>query len=135
MTLRVMLIIVSALLALGSATCLSSKEDKLVPIGPDVKANLVIYFNTGVTEGQINAFSQEVLSRQNPEGRGYKLRDGIGLQLRVFPSVQGHEAIAITFFSNATQTQREEVKVAVLSSPVVYKVLENVAPADVKKLE
>jgi hypothetical protein len=37
-------------------------------------------------------------------------------------------------FAHATKAQKDEVKRAVKSLPIVYRVLENVAPADVKKI-
>lgn len=95
----------------------------------------MIYFKRDVTEEEISAFSQQILSEPANEGRGHHLRDGIGLQLRVFPSVQGHEAIAITFLATATSLERKKVKSDIVSSPIVYKVLENIAPADVKQIE
>ena len=126
--------IITISLGSGAVAC-SSNDDKVIPVGPDAQASLVIFFKSGVTEEQINAFSQEVLSMKDPQGRGYKLREGIGLQLRIFPPVQGHEGIAVTFFPDATQAQREELNAAIMSSPVVYKVLDNVAPTNVKKLD
>lgn len=105
------------------------------PIGPEVKASLAIYFRQGVTNEQIEKFWQEVLSRPDPDGRGHYHRDGVGDISRIFPSVQGHEGIAMSFFPDATNEEREEIKRAVRDSPIVYKVLENVAPADVKDLE
>lgn len=107
----------------------------MIPFGPEVKADLVIYFNAEVTDEQIDEFWRETLSKPHPEGRGYDHRDGVGDISRVFPPVQGHEGIAVNFFANATQAQREEVKADVMSSPLVYRVLENVAPKDVKNLD
>ena len=106
----------------------------MAPIGPDVKASLVIYFQSGVTRDQISAFSDAVLSRPDPAGRGYDLATGVQSRLRVGP-VQGHEGIAITFFADATSEQRERLMAEVKASPLVYKVLEGVAPDDVKKID
>jgi hypothetical protein len=106
----------------------------MVPIGPEVRASLVVYFKHGVTQDQINYFWENVLSRPNAEGRGYWHRDGIGMLSRVYPSVEGHEGVAVNFWANATESQREEIKREVNASPIVFKVLENVAPVDVKKL-
>ena len=103
------------------------------PIGPDVKASFVIYFNRSVTPEQINDFSKNVLSRARSDGRGDHLSEGVRTFLRA-SSVDGHEAIAITFFPNATAQQRESLIRDVKASPLVYKVLEDVAPDEVKKL-
>ena len=129
-----LILTLASLLGLGGLTC-SREKEKMVPIGPDARASLVIYFKTDATEDQINAFSQGVLSKPASNGRGYELNRAIELQLRVFPPVQGHEAIAVRFFTDATSEQREEVETAVSSSPIVYKVLKGVAPSEVKKIE
>ena len=108
-------------------------DSDMRPVGPDVKADLLIYFKAGVTTTQINAFSKEVLSRPGPNGRGDSLPPGVRTFLRLSP-VEGHDGIAITFFPSATKEQREELKRAVEPSPVVHKVLENLAPTNVKKI-
>lgn len=105
------------------------------PIGPEVKADLVLFFNSGVTDEQINTFWKEVLSRPNPQGKGYDHRAGVGPISRVFPAVQGHEGISLSFFPSATQAQRDELEREVKSSPVVYRVLKNTAPIKIKKLD
>jgi hypothetical protein len=111
------------------------KKDEMKSIGPDVKADLVIYFNIGVSEQAINSFWQEVLSRPHPQGKGYNHRDGVGSISRIFPAVQGHEGISLSFFPQATQAQRDELEREIKSSPVVYKILKNTAPITVKKLD
>lgn len=103
------------------------------PVGPDVKTDLLIYFKSGVTTTQINAFSKEVLSRPSPNGAGDHLPSGVRTFLRLSP-LEGHDGIAITFFPSATKEQREDLKRAVESSSVVHKVLENLAPTDVKNI-
>ena len=105
------------------------------PIGPDVKADLIIYFKLGVTEKQVDTFWHEVLSRPRPDGRGEDSRDGVASVMRLFRAVQGHEGISLSFFPSATQAQRDELEREVKSSPIVYKVLKNTAPINVKKLD
>ncbi len=104
------------------------------PIGPEVKQNLVIFFKPGVTDEQVEGFLHEVLSKPDPNGRGFYLRTGISEFSRIHP-VQGHEGIAISFFPYATNNERDAVTRDIKSSAIVYKTLENVAPADVKKLD
>jgi ketosteroid isomerase-like protein len=110
------------------------ERDKMVRVGPDVKASLVIYFKVGVTGEQIEAFSLRYLHGAIDERRGTPLREGICEFLRLFP-LQSHDAIAIQFCESAGEEQRRTIKAAILSSSVVYKVLENVAPADVKRID
>lgn len=99
-----------------------------------MKASLVIYFKPGVTNEQVEDFWHRVLSIKDPEGRGYSHRPGIRDISRI-SSVRGHEGIALTFFPNASSEQRETIVRDVKSSPIFYKVLENIAPADVKTID
>ena len=103
-------------------------------VGPEVKASLVIYFKSGVSNEQVNTFWEEVLSRRDPSGKGYYHRNGVGDIGRIAP-VQGHEGISMSFFPDATKKEREEVTRDIKSSPIVYRVLENIAPAEVKKID
>ena len=109
------------------------KHEKMVPIGPEVQASLVVYFKHGTTHDQIEYFWQNVLSSPDPNGRGHWPREGIGMIGRE-KAVEGHEGVSVSFRGNATEAQREQIKRAVSASSIVFKVLENVAPANVKKL-
>src|SRR5205814_3859623 len=93
-------------------------DERMYPIGPDVKASFVIYFNSGVTQEQISDFSKQVLSRPRADGRGADNPDGVQTFLRL-SSVQGHDAIAITFYSSATPEQRATLIRSVKISPLV----------------
>ncbi len=42
---------------------------------------------------------------------------------------------SMSFFPDATKEERDEVIHDITSSPIVYKVLRDIAPADVKKLD
>ena len=128
-------LVIAATLGLLVSACPLQKRNEMHPIGPGVKASLVIYFKAGVTEQEIEKFLHEALTYPDPEGRGRYHKNGVGTLLRVYPPVQGHEAIAVTFLETATETQRREIKSATAASILVYKVLENVAPSDVKKIE
>lgn len=110
------------------------RKNEMRPIGPEVKQNLVIFFKLGITNEQVEGFFDEVLSKPDPNGKGFYLRKGISEFSRIHP-VQGHEGVAISFFSYATNEEREAVVRDVKSSPIVYKVLENTAPAEVKELD
>jgi hypothetical protein len=105
-----------------------------LPIGPTVKADLLVYFKRDLSQGQINDFINNVISIPDREGRGYDLPAGVRTRLRLRP-VEGHEGIAITFFPNATKEQREELLSSIKTSPLVFRVLENTIPDNVKSLE
>lgn len=107
------------------------KHEQMVSIGPDVSHDLVIFFKTDTRDDEIERFWTEVLSYPTKDGHWH--RAGIGGVLRT-DAVEGHEAVAVEFFPNATNAEREDIKSRVHSSPIVYKVIENVAPQDIKEL-
>jgi len=109
------------------------RHERMVPIGPEVQASLVVYFKHGTTHDQIEYFWQNVLSYPDSQGRGHSHLEGIGMISRE-NAVEGHEGLAINFRGNATEAQREQIKRVIGASPIVFKLLENVAPANIKKL-
>lgn len=133
-TVATSLLLAVFLLGLLNVACPFRKSNEMEPIGPTLKADILIYFNSGLTQEEINAFSMDVLSRPHPEGRGYYLPPGVRTFLRL-RKVEGHDGIAITFFPNATNQQREELKKTIKASPLVYAVIENEAPDDVRTLK
>lgn len=133
MSSHISLVLIILLLIAMSSDC-HRADEQMRPIGPDVSASFVVYFKSKASEEDINAFKREVLSRPHPEGRGRYNPEGVYLILRVRP-VQGHEAIAVTFSADATMEQREKLIGAVKASPFVYRVLEHVAPGEVKTIE
>lgn len=119
--------------SLVSVAC-SSRKATVRLFGPEVRSDLVIFFNQDVTHQQIEDFWRDILSKPDLEGRGHPLRDGVGNIARN-DAVQGHEGISVSFFATASQAQKEAVERDVRSSPIVYKVLNDTAPADVKNIE
>ena len=55
--------------------------------------------------------------------------------LSALPSVQDHEGYAIDFWSTATSAERNNVKMRILSSPLVFKLLENAIPSQITSLD
>jgi hypothetical protein len=128
-----LLYVLTCLLTL-TVSCAAPGQEKTAHFGAGKPVSLLIIYKTGATDDQVNDFLRDVLSRPHPQAKGYDLRDGIALTFRP-PSVEGHDATALTFSADATAAQREEITRAVKASPIVYRVLENVAPADVKRLD
>ena len=107
-------------------------RDEMIPVGPDQEADLVVFFKSGTTSEEIYKFTNETIS--TPGERGYRSLPGIWRTFYLLP-VDGHEGYAIEFFPNATEQQRKYVKARVKSSPIVYKVLEDVVPEEIKKID
>jgi hypothetical protein len=83
-----------AILALCVSAC--GLDDRIQSMGPDVTADLIVYFKGDVTHEQIESFRNSVLSYSAPDGH-QSLRPGVGRLSRV-ESVEDHEGIAIIFF-------------------------------------
>lgn len=47
-------------------------------------------------------------------------------------AIEGHDAIALTFQEDISKAEREEVMRRVNSSPLLFKVYEDIAPANIK---
>ena len=128
------LLIAALAVGLQLIACSSPGQDQMRPTGPDVKASFVFYFQRGATRDQISSFSDNVLKgAPHPEGRGHYMPEGVQSILAV--GVDEHQGYAITFHRDAKPEQRERLIAKVKASPLVYKVLEGVAPDDVKKID
>lgn len=108
-------------------------HEQMVKFGPDVRASLVVIYKKSATDEQIGSFLQEKLSRPHPEGKGYSHLDGTSSVGRL--NIHGHVATDITFKANATEEQRDSIKAAIYSSPIVYKIMEDVIPSEIEAIE
>lgn len=117
--------------AVGLIPACRRTEMKMEPIGPDVKADLVVFLKKETTDDQINTFVQETIGDR--ADRGYRSLPGMRRTLLVL--VDGHKGYAITFFQDATDAQRKYVRSRIDASPLVFKVIENVAPDDIKEVK
>lgn len=123
----------------GQWKCVATMHDQIqgttsrgkVRVGPEVKAGLVIVFNAGTTDQQVNEFWRTVLEVPDQSARGYRFRDGILSTLKV-PPIEGHQALTVQFHDDATQAQKEEIKKRIKDSPLVFRVFEDIAPTEVK---
>jgi hypothetical protein len=120
------------LLALAVTSCRQG-SDKMVPLMPNGVADMVIIYKKDATDEQISHFLNNVLAHPRADGRGYESLPAIQLVGKL-NKIQGHEATAIVYHSYATLNQREEVKRAASGSQIVYKILEQVKPSEIKKI-
>jgi hypothetical protein len=124
-----------AFLGLAIAFCVSAcgLDERIHSMGPDVTADLIVYFKADVAPEQIESFWNRVLSYSAPDGH-QSLRPGVGRLSRV-ESVEGHEGIAIIFFWDAADADRAQLRRGIDASQIVFTVLEDIAPKDVKTLK
>ena len=129
---------ITALLCIAIVACFvpacTRPDERMYPIGPEVTADLIVYFKTEATHDQIQDFWQNVVAYPRADGRGNSHRPGVGRVARV-DSVENHEGISVNFFSNATEVERAQLRRSIDASPIVFTVLENIASTEVKTLK
>jgi hypothetical protein len=107
-------------------------NERMVPIGPDVVANEVAYFNAGATLEQINDFHDLTLMEPRPDGRGRDFKPGIVSYLGLVPSqAHGHDGFAIELSPSMPQESRDQLQRALEQSPLVFRVYHDIAPTDI----
>jgi hypothetical protein len=126
--------LVLAFVLASMVTSCGPDTGKMTPLLPNGVADLVIVYRKETTDEQIEDFLNNVLAHRRPDVRGHEFLPAIGLVARE-SDIPGYKATDIKYRSDAPQWQRDEVKRAALSSPIVYKVLEDVAPSKIKKIE
>ena len=109
-------------------------RQRIVHVGPDVQADLVVVFKLGTEPEQVVSFWEGTLQTARADGRGGEFLAGIESAMRC-PRLAGHEAIAIMFHPHTPETQRKAVRARISASSLVQRVYENVAPADIKAID
>lgn len=99
------------------------RESPMVPMISDV-SNIVV-FTQGVTDDEISGFWDGTLSIDREDGKGHYPLPGIRSIGRL-SARDGHEVVEFDFFPTATGEQREYVYTRVRSSPIVFRLFENV---------
>lgn len=126
-------VILLSLVFVTTIGCFSSSSSMPRSVfGPDMTTDLVVYLNADVTNDEINSFWENIIA--DTDEKGSHLLPGIGFAGRT-RSVQDHPAIAIRFFPDITESERDLIMSRINSSPLVFKVLENVAPSEVESLD
>ena len=109
-----------------SQSCSKQGEVKEI-FNVDSKAELLFFFKKESSKEARNYFYENMLNK--PVQSGYLPRDGVQALFGV--DRNGYEGFGITFRSDATKEQREDIKKRLGESPIVYKVFENVLPKEV----
>lgn len=100
--------------------------------GPDDVNDLVLFYKKDATYEQKEFFQNNVIHKPHPEGLGYELQDGV---IDLFSiRADDYEGYAINFASKAGAERRATLKKAIESSPVVFRVYENVVPNQISDL-
>lgn len=115
-------------------SCHQKEDDSMIKWkGMNDVNDIVFLYKKGVTYEQKEMFQNKVLSKERPDGRGQDNPDGV-IDLMLGRVIGDYDGGTINFSKNATLEQREKLKKAIESSPIVYKVYENVVPNEIKGL-
>lgn len=98
-------------------------------------SDLIVYFTESASDEEIIEFNVTVVGIPIPEGGSgaHSLLPEISGVTRV-SEVAGHQGYAIGLWPNVSDLAKQEVIDRIWTSPIVYAVLEDVAPADVTTL-
>jgi len=114
---------------------LSSSKKEGIRVGPELQASLVVYFKVGVTDDQMTKFLSDLDFVLTLSHRLIKDEREICNLLRIYPAFQKHERMALTFCEMTAKEDRENITRVIKSSSLVYKVLENIAPVEVRSID
>lgn len=99
---------------------------------PNDRVELLFFYKKGTSYEEKQFFENNILHKTDPNGRGYYSQEGVSGEFFVRNS--DYEGHAIEFYPNALPEQRDKLKKAIESSPIVYKVFENVVPNQIQDL-
>ena len=117
--------ILTILLVAFLSACQKKVSDEMIRSSPDLKVPIVFYFKKGITPEQINHFSNTVIGYPHPGG-GYSLLKGIKIKGSV--RNQDYEGFSL---DRIDENERQNILQAINSSPLIYKVFENVIPNEI----
>jgi hypothetical protein len=101
-----------------------------VSFGSEVRASLVLYLEAGASDEQVDSVWECLSSRD----RRHMPLPGIASICRVTP-VDGHEAIAVSLMRSASKEEISAIRSRLGQCEHVYRILEDVVPADVERLD
>ena len=111
------------LLCLQTNSCNHQTNDKWVSFGPNKLTSLVIFFKKKTTNNEVEDFLRDVVPVE---------KYNLALIFRL--SNSGYDGVEISFSTDTSSEQREQLKKAIKESPIVYKVYENAVPSEIKDL-
>jgi hypothetical protein len=103
--------------------------------GTHLESDFIVYFEQSATNDEINEFLRTVTGIPRPE-QGPDASDllpEIG-GISAVAAVDDHRGYAIRLWPDVAQSTREALKAKILESPIVYVVLENTVPDEIKEL-
>lgn len=97
--------------------------------GPDVPYSLVVYFQPGASNRQIEQFERSQLYYTRSDSRGLQFRTGIGEFLRLAPvQAHGHSGFAINLDGSVPAKDRLALIETLSNDPLVFRICRDIAP-------
>lgn len=109
-----------------------SNDDDIIRMGPNERADLVLFFKKGTDWKEILEFNRSVIGIPNENGSGFQSLPGMMSAIKI--QIYGFEGEAINFKPNASDEEKSFLKKRVVESPLVYRVYENVIPEAINDL-
>lgn len=109
-----------------------NNDDDIIRMGPNERADLVLFFKRGTDWKEILEFNHSVIGIPNKSGSGFQSLPGMMSKIKI--QIYGFEGEAINFKPNATDEEKTFLKKSVEASPLVYKIYENVIPEAINDL-
>jgi hypothetical protein len=97
--------------------------------GPDVPYSLVVYYQPGASNLQIEQFEHSQLYQPRSDARGLQFRTGIREFLRLVPSqAHGHSGFAINLAASVPAKDRSVLIETISNDPLVFRTYRDIAP-------
>ena len=113
-----------------------ASEKKVFRAAPELKASAVIFFKTGATDEETKRLFANIQLVLRLRRRLVKnIEPEVCDTLKVYPPLRNHERVAVTFCPATDEADRQAITEAIKASTSVYKVLQNVSPIEVTKID
>lgn len=123
------------LLFFQTTSCNHQEVDPIIKWkGLDNENDIVFLFKKNTTYKNIEDFKHNVLYKPYVEGYGRDHQDGIA-DLTVGIKISDFEGGFVNFSKDATFEQRKKLATDIESSPIIYKVYENIVPNEIKNID
>ncbi|ANM30071.1 hypothetical protein ABI59_11560 [Acidobacteria bacterium Mor1] len=113
----------------GSREWYEKSKRRVVKLGPDVVADVVVLFHPDTDPAEIEAFQHDALGRGS-DGKtpSYVRSYSLG------PVIDGHRSVALQL-GELNSFEERELFAAILASPYVFRMFENIAPSAIELAE
>jgi hypothetical protein len=106
------------------------RHEKMISVGLDQKASVIVYFRNGITGREVEDFDLFVLQALSTQHEGRDFPPFVQTYLRL-AQANGHEGIALFFRNNAPPDKVSAYQETIKADNRVYKVFLNTVPSSI----